>query len=130
MAEESTGICGFQLADGSLCLTEAKHRCILHETLCAGCSETATRECTICSVHLCHSCEHRGPGKHGKKLSVRETAEQDLTSTLREVLADAQTSGLCQLTAGREEELARFVLHQLSMHITLSILSGMAAPPT
>lgn len=138
---ESHTICGFELANTSLCLSPALASgkfCASHDGLnCAGCDKRATRECPqvgsdgfACTVPICGHCEHRIAAGHGPKITVRDAAYEELAAALRMSLEDSAAKGLCSIPEGKADALATKTLNDFSLHVTMRVLSGIAQAPT
>lgn len=137
---ESQTICGFSLIDGSICMTTAvaiKDFCGVHKGLrCTSCGQRAVQYCRgdmtdhgPCAKPLCERCEHRLGGGHGRRATVRETARQELIQATVLSLQDAEENGQVKILVFPEQVAARLI-DQLSMHIMIKLLSGMAQPPS
>lgn len=110
--------------------------CPEHESLkCAHCRGHAVGYCGAlkqdgagrCREPLCERCEHRPGGQHGRRESVRDTARQELVSSIEMVLDDMEADG--EIVVNDRARAAAKIVDHLSMHITLKVLSGMAQPP-
>jgi hypothetical protein len=137
---ETQTICGFGLYDQTMCmcLSIAQGKfCAEHNVMtCTGCGKRPTRECphtndneTFCKAPLCENCEHRLAVGHGPKITVRTAAYEEMTAALQSSLEDAAAKGMCAITEGRAAELATKILNDFSMHVTMKLLSGIAANP-
>lgn len=131
-------ICGWRLATGPLCHeppTEDAVWCERHGQLqlryCRGCGKDAVRECPSfvgevrCLLPLCWSCEHEsdGPG-HGPARTPVDVARDELEVVVGLALREA--------VAIPEEvvpRVSKLVVARLSTHVTLKVLSGLAASP-
>lgn len=144
-------ICGYGLATGPLChndgefgtddVTRGDHPwCMHHNQLrfrrCEGCGTRASRECPsflgkmLCGKPLCHSCEHQDLGSHGPHRTPADVALEELSAAVVLVLREAATKGELTITEANAEPVARLIINRLSTHVTLKILSGLAAPPS
>lgn len=137
---ESSTICGFSLIDGSLCIdavANPKSFCSVHETLpCAACNGRAVQYCPAksgngspCGKPLCERCEHQINDRHGRKATVRDTARADLIKATVLSIQDAEDKGMLK-TQVPYDQIAGLLIDQLSMHVMMKILSGMAQPPS
>lgn len=138
---ETTTICGFELADTSLCMAPAtaiRNYCVTHcAWQCSGCKKGAVRECphttddgeTYCRAALCANCEHRIAAGHGPKITVRDAAYEEMAAALKISLEDAAAKGFCTIPEGKADQLATKVLNDFSLHVTMKVLSGIAQAP-
>lgn len=143
-------ICGYGLAAGPLCHNDSAHGprdparaeapwCLHHNQSrfrqCEGCGARANRECPSftgklrCGRPLCDSCEHQDFGAHGPRRTPADVALEELSAALGLVLKEAGESGLLTITEANIRPVARLIINRLSTHVTLKILSGLAAPP-
>lgn len=125
-------ICGFGLADGSMCLSfRGENRCSAHEGLvCNGCRKyEATHEC----VHgdgmvLCETCGHISPGQHGPAVDAVAVAEGELDRTIEIVLERLNATEVLPSTQVQRRDAASAIRRGLTMHTTLKVLAGLARP--
>lgn len=134
-------ICGYRLSTEVLCHepTDTGKWCAYHSQedylLCRGCGDAAYRECPEyvnalrCGEALCLRCSHQPTG-HAPSLTPIEIARQELTEALLLSLRKAASRGLCIFTEAASKNLATMLVDDLSTHVTLKVLSGLAAPPT
>lgn len=127
-----TPICGFGLADGSLCMNEReRERCEDHEgILCGGCVRNeATHECLHGDgVRLCESCGHISPGQHGAAANPRDVAEAELDRAIELILEGLNTAEVLPSTQVQRRDAASAIRRGLTMHIAMKVLAGMARP--
>lgn len=99
---ESVSICGLDLPDGSMCKTPA---------------DGPQQPCR----------QHKIAPPPG---AARSMARRQLVSALESILHDAEAAKMIVVLPGQDTAVANFVLDQLTMHVALQVLSGMAAPPS
>lgn len=132
--EEEIPICGFGLADGSMCReVRAQHRCPPHEALpCTGCrANQATHECHHHDgAVLCEACGHISPSQHGPAVDPITRAEVEIDRQIEIVLERLDASGVLPSTSVQRQDAATAVRRGLLTGIALQMLSGMARMTT
>lgn len=73
----------------------------------------------------CRSCRLAPPGAASRAL-----ARKELTGALVGILDGLTKEGVLVIDTGKLEYVAETIFNDLTMHVALRVLSGMAAPPT
>lgn len=129
-----TPVCGFGLADGSMCVTPRAFtfdRCEPHEGLtCNGCRKReATHEC----LHgdgavLCEACEHISGSQHGPRPNPRDVVDEEMSRAVELILEQLAATEVLPSTGPQRRDAANQIWRGLSNHIAMKVLAGMARP--
>lgn len=127
-----TPICGYGLADGSMCLEDrASTRCVTHDGLvCRGCRKhEATHECRFGDgIDLCEACEHISPNQHGPRANPRDVVDEEMSRAVELILEQLNATEELPSTAPQRRTAANQIWRGLSNHVALKMLAGMARP--
>ena len=127
-----TPICGFGLADGSLCMDErVGTRCRSHEAvICHGCREhEATHECHCDNgTMLCENCMHISDRQHGPRPNPRDVVEEEMSRAIELILEQLNSTEEMPSTAPQRRVAAAQIWRGLSNHVAMKLLAGMARP--
>jgi hypothetical protein len=151
MPQGDEPICGYGLATGPLCheplvrtsdqtpTLDRPRRCRRHAGSvyehCAGCGGATIRECpgfvgTVrCGEPLCVACEHQDLGGHAPRQTPADVALEELSAVVSLVLKEAAEKGHLTITQAEMPVVGRLIMNRLTTHVTLKVLSGLAAPP-
>lgn len=133
---DDTPICGYGLADGSMCVMpreEFGDRCADHRgTACAACGREATHDCEAATcghlVPLCTACVHISGNHHGRPVSPRETAEDEMARAVELILEGLNDTEVLPSTQIQRRDAAGAIWRGLSTHVALKVLAGLAQP--
>ena len=125
-----TPICGFGLADGSMCVTERTGlRCEHHEGLtCTGCRKRdATHECLRGDgMVLCEACEHISGSQHGPRPNPRDVVDEEMSRAVELILEHLDATEELPSTGPQRRAAAQQIWRGLSNHVAMKVLAGMA----
>jgi hypothetical protein len=126
-----TPICGFGLADGSMCTDPRQgRRCAKHDGLvCQGChAHEATHECLRDEAVLCEACEHVSNTQHGPRPNPIDVLDEEMGRAVELILERLNATGELPSTAPQRRAAAPQLWRGLSNHIAMKVLAGMARP--
>jgi hypothetical protein len=128
---EDHGVCGFGLADGSMCVHEPiGRRCNAHDSLvCRGCGQhEATHECSRDHIYLCEACEHISTNQHGPRANPRDVVDGEMSRAVELILEQLNVTEVLPSTGPQRRDAAAQIWRGLSNHIAMKVLAGMARP--
>jgi hypothetical protein len=123
-------ICGYGLADGSMCVEgRVSTRCLAHEGLvCNGCrAHEATHECRHGDgAQLCEACGHITGSQHGPAVDPISVAEGEMDRAIELVLERLNATEVLPSTQVQRSDAASAIRRGLTMQLSLGLLAGMA----
>jgi hypothetical protein len=123
-------VCGYGLADGSMCLDDrVTNRCLTHEGLvCRGCrAHEATHACRHDDgAHLCEACGHITASQHGPAVDSLSVAEGEMDRVIELVLERLNATEVLPSTQVQRSDAASAIRRGMTMQLSLGLLAGMA----